>query len=58
MPSFGHDHEPDYQEDETETISDGTGGTVEVTYHNNGRSTVHWGGMGGDTEYDENGEEC
>jgi len=42
----------------TETVSDQTGGTVEVTYYNNGHSTVHWGGPCGDQSYDENGEEC
>ena len=63
MPSFKrNDEEPENEYPGeysiTKTISDHTGGTVEVTYHQNGHSTVHWGGPCGDQEYDEQGEEC
>lgn len=40
----------DPKKDETKT-------KVDVTYHNDGSSTVHWGGPCGDSDYYENGEE-
>jgi len=58
---YDDEHEDqDYegQDSVTKTESDQTGGTVEVTYYKNGKSTVHWGGPCGDSHYDENGEEC
>ena len=35
-----------------------TGSTITVDYYKDGRSTVHWGGPCGSTDYDEFGEEC
>lgn len=55
------DEELDYDPEENieRTVSDQTGGTIDVTYRNNGHSVYHHGGpCGGDVEYDENGEEC
>ena len=38
--------------------SNNIGGTVDVTHFSDGSSKVHWGGMGGDANYDEYGREC
>lgn len=35
-----------------------SGSEHEVTRYSDGSSTVHFGGMGGHVDYDENGEEC
>ena len=60
MPNFMNEPDEEYegQYKVTKTESDQTGGTVDVTYYKNGKSTVHWGGPCGDSHYDENGEEC
>lgn len=59
---FRNYHEPQFDGDRgnyyTSVERTHTGSTVSVDYYENGRSTVHWGGPCGSTDYDEFGEEC
>lgn len=48
-------NDPNKTEGEERTIS---GTKVKKTYYSDGSTTTHWGGPVGDTETDENGEEC
>ena len=59
MPNFWDDYDDENEDDIHATVSDQTGGTIDVTYKSNGHSIYHRGGpCGGDVEYDECGEEC